>query len=225
MAKSKQRLLARELRKNGLGIKTIARKLQVSSSSVSIWCRDIRLTAGQVIELARRSRDPYYGKRYEYIEKIKRAKDESIRLLLEEGKRDIGSLSIRDMFIGGVCLYWAEGFKKDSLVGFANADPRMIDFFIRWLHDCCGIDRSRLRFRLTVNEGYRSTYHEIERFWSERLGINPLQFQKPYFQKVAWRKTYENPDEYHGVLRVRVSKSIALLRKIFGWIEGVQNAG
>jgi hypothetical protein len=35
------------------------------------------------------------------------------------------------------------------------------------------------------------------------------------------KKEYENKENYHGVLRIRVRRSIDLLRKIFGYIEGI----
>ena len=48
MAKSKEKLHARQLRKKGLSIKNIAQKLSVSPGSVSIWCSDIVLTKDQI---------------------------------------------------------------------------------------------------------------------------------------------------------------------------------
>jgi len=47
------------------------------------------------------------------------------------------------------------------------------------------------------------------------------QFSKPFFQNTKWKKEYENKENYHGVLRIRVRRSIDLLRKIFGYIEGI----
>ena len=51
MAKSKQMLQARQLRKEGESIKVIAKKLSVSVSSVSVWCRDIELSKEQIESL------------------------------------------------------------------------------------------------------------------------------------------------------------------------------
>jgi predicted transcriptional regulator len=62
MAKSVIRLQARELRKSGLGIKTIAHQLGVSSSTVSLWSRDIKLTEDQIKNL---EKIPEHSKRIE----------------------------------------------------------------------------------------------------------------------------------------------------------------
>jgi transposase len=45
MSKVLEKARARRYRKEGKSIKEIARLLGVSSSSVSIWCADLRLTS------------------------------------------------------------------------------------------------------------------------------------------------------------------------------------
>lgn len=222
MAKSQLRLEARALRRNGLGIKTIAQKLNISSSTASLWCRDIELTPVQLKQLSKNAHDPYYGKRAANIAKQKRLREERIKRFFQQGIREVGKLDRQGLFLSGIALYWAEGFKKDNLAGFSNSDPAMVRFFIHWLETCCGIKHKDLRLRLGVNEQCRDKVDTIERFWSIELKISRKQFQKPFFQKVQWKKLYDNPEEYHGVLRVRIAKSTNLLRKINGWIEGLR---
>lgn len=222
MAKSKLRLQAREFRRQGLGIKTIAYKLGVSSSTVSFWCRDILLTSDQIEQLSLNSRDPYYGRRREYLFKIKKQHQDKIQKLFIQGKKRIGEITKKELLIAGVALYWGEGFKKDSLVGFANSDPTMLKFFINWLNRCFYLKKSDLRVRLGVNEQYRDKVEEIESYWIQELDLKKEQFQKPFIQKVKWKKVYENQSDYHGVLRIRVRKSINLLRKINGMIDGLK---
>jgi hypothetical protein len=222
MAKSQVRLKAREMRINGLGIKTIAHALKVFSSTVSLWCRDIKLTQEQINELERRSHDPNYGLRLRHTQKQQAVKNKIIQDLFNDGISEVGEITNRELFIAGINLYWAEGFKKDNLVGFSNSDPVMISFFIKWLNECCDIQADRLKFRLGINEQYQADVGNIEKYWQKTLGISKDKFQKVYIQKVKWKKIYDNPSDYHGVLRVRVTKSTNLLRKIHGWIEGIK---
>lgn len=224
MAKSKERLRARELRKQGLGVKTIAHKLGVSSSTVSLWCRDIVLKEDQLQVLRKNSHDPFYGKRLQYIQKQQRKRLQKIQTLRKEGIKEIGVLSKRELFIAGVSLYWAEGFKKDNLVGFANSDPAMIRLFLRWLMETCHVSKEHIKVRLGLNEQYNEKVLDMQKYWMNELKLSEKQFQKPFFQKVKWKKIYEHPEEYHGVLRVRVAKSTDLLRKIHGWIEGLRQS-
>lgn len=225
MAKPKLKIKSRKLRTDGLGIKTIAHQLHVSSSTVSLWCRDIKLSPEQIKELARRNHDPYYGKRLQYIQKQKEKRLRQIDKLKQLGIKEIGKLSKRELFLTGVALYWAEGFKKDARMGFANSDPKMIQFFIKWLLQNCKVPKESIRLRVGLNVSHKNRINEVEKFWSGITGISPKQFQKPFFQNFVWKKDFPNPNEYFGVLRVRVNKQLELFRKIHGWIEGLKHQG
>ena len=222
MAKFKEKLEARELRKQGESIKVIAKKLKVSPSSVSFWCQDIKLSPAQIKELERRARDPNYGRRLEYALAQQRKRLKKTKYLKEEGIKEVGALSKRELFLAGVILYWAEGFKKDTQVGFASSDPSMIKLFIKWLFDCCGYKPQDLILRVTANISHKYRIQEIQDYWIRVTKIPKENFRKPFYQKVKWKKVYKNPNEYFGVLRIRVRKSTDFLRKIGGWIEGVK---
>src|SRR3990167_4146455 len=221
MAKSKDKIKARELRRKGKSIKTIAKLLSVSTSSVSLWCQDVELSKDQIDELKKRQVDPsnlirqsyYLNKRKEFEDKVLRLK--------QEGINSIGKLSKRDIFLIGIALYWGEGFKKDHLVGLASSDINIARFFIYWLDQCFNILYKDLILRVTANISYKNKINNLQQFWSKELKIPLNQFSKPSFQVTKWKKEYENKNTYHGVLRIRVRRSINLLRKIFGYIEGI----
>ncbi|KKR11860.1 MAG: hypothetical protein UT39_C0002G0041 [Candidatus Woesebacteria bacterium GW2011_GWA1_39_21] len=222
MAKFAQKIEARKLRRKGQSIKGIAKSLNVSPASVSEWCHDISLTVNQIKILELHSRDPSYGRRLTYSLKQKQQRVEKTKRLMEEGKKDVGILSERELFIAGIALYWAEGFKKDSQAGLANLDPYMIKFFIRWLNECFHYHVDNLILRVTVNISHKERINEIEGYWSTVTGFPVDKFQKPFFQKVLWKKVYENPNDYHGILRVKVRKSVDFLRRLNGCIEGLR---
>ncbi len=223
MAKSKEKIKARKLRKKGESIKKIANLLHVSVSTASLWCRDVELTDKQIGNLRRRQTDPFYGKRLDYY--LKKKKEFNLKLLnlKNEGIESIGSLSKREIFLIGVALYWGEGFKKDSLAGLATLDINIAKFFIFWLNKSFGITTKDLILRITANISYVNKINELSKYWARELKIPESQFSKPFFQNTKWKKEYENKDNYHGVLRIRVRRSIDLLRKIFGYIEGINS--
>lgn len=220
MAKSKEKIEARKLRKEGKSIKEIAKKLRISVGSVSAWCNDIELTEEQKTKLSLRVTDPYYGKKREYLERKQKEFKIKILKLKNQGIQEIGKLSKREIFLIGVALYWGEGFKKDRQVGFANINREMIKFFIYWLEICFNITNKDLIIRVTANESYKDRISKLERYWSNELNIPLTQFSKPFFQKSVWKKQYDN-NNYYGVLRIKVRRSVNLLRKIYGYIEGV----
>jgi hypothetical protein len=221
MAKSYERLQARKLRTGGESIKVIAKKLGVSPSSVSLWCRNIKLSPSQIKELERRFKDPNYGNRLGYALKQQRKRILKTKRLKKQGIKEVGNLTKRELFLVGIALYWAEGFKKDSQAGFASSDPKMINIFLRWLYDCCDYKKEDLLLRVTVNISHKYRIDKIQRHWSEIAQISTTHFRKPFYQKVKWKKIYDNPNQYFGVLRIRVRKSADFLRKIHGWIEGL----
>jgi len=221
MAKSKEKLEARKLRKKGESIKRIAKILNVSVSSVSIWCRNIELTNEQINNLAKRRSSPFFGKRKKYFFKRKKEFAKKVLSLKNEGIKSIGKLDKRDILLIGIALYWGEGFKKDHLVGLASSDINISKFFIYWLKKCFNISYKDLILRVTANNSYKDKIRDLEKFWSRGLKIPLSQFSKSYFQKTKWKKEYENKDLYHGVLRIKARRSVNLLRKIFGYIEGI----
>jgi hypothetical protein len=224
MAKSLLKLKARKLRGEGESIKTIAKILRVSPGSVSVWCRDIQLTEEQIKTLEKNYHDPFYGNRLKNIQLQKQKRLDKIRSLREEGILNIGNLSDRELFLTGVALYWAEGFKKDSQAGFANTDPAMAKFFLKWITQVCRFTLKDLSLRVTVNIDHKERIEEIQNYWSSILNVPTDQFQKPFYQNVKWKKVYENPNEYYGVIRIKVRRSTDFLRKVHGWIEGLRLA-
>jgi len=222
MAKSELKLLARKLRQEGRGVKTIANELKVSSSTVSLWCRDIKLTEKQIHQLEMNSHDPYYGRRLGYVLKQQQIRKDRTVKIQDEARKIIGEINERELLIAGVALYWAEGFKKDKMVGFSNTDPKMVKFILLWLQVCLKVKKENIKLRLVINESHKYRVEDIHKYWETVTGVAKENFYKPTFQKVSWKKTYENPEEYFGVLRVRVLKSTDLLRKILGMIEGFE---
>lgn len=221
MAKSMEKLKAIELRKQGESIKLIAKKLGVSPGSVSVWCRDVTLTIDQIERLERNARDPFYGKRLENVQKQKMLRIEREERLKREGIDEVGRLSKRELFLVGIALYWAEGYKKDSQVGLGSSDPAMMKLYVKWLRECFGYIKDDLLFRVTFNELHKYREKDIIQFWARQFEVGENRFQKPFYQKAKWKKIYENPEEYYGVLRIRVRKSKDFLRKIYGYIEGL----
>lgn len=223
MAKPLLKAEARLLRSQGKSIKEIAKLLKVSQSSVSTWCYDVTLTKEQIIKLEIQGKDPYYGNRLKYIQQQKKKKQLKIEALKAQGVLEVGTFSTREIFLSGIALYWAEGFKKDNQVGFANSDPHMIKFFLNWLETCFAYSKQDITIRISANINHQHRIADIQDFWANFLDIPTTEFQKPFFQKVQWKKSYDHPEEYFGVARIRVRKSTDFLRKINGYIDGMRN--
>jgi hypothetical protein len=98
----------------------------------------------------------------------------------------------------------------------------MIKLFIKWLTKFLNVSKQELTFCVTANAAHADRINEIEAYWAKIAGVTRKQFTKPFFQQVKWEKQYERPNEYYGVLRVRVIKSLDILREVNGFIEGLK---
>lgn len=215
---------AMQLRKKGISIKQIAKKLAVSVSIVSVWCREVELTPEQIARLRHRKvsiRHLRQLAKLSHLEKMSRVKK-----LTEDAQAEIKPLTNQELFLTGLALYWAEGFKsvKEGRLGFCNSDPRMIKFMIKWFQQAININREGFILRTEFNESHKNRVEEIKSFWSKTTGIPLDQFEKPFYHRSNWLRDYSNRDNYFGVLRIRVRKSSELLNKTRGWIKGLSIA-
>lgn len=154
----------------------------MSKSTLSLWLRDYPLSRTRINELR--------GWSERRIEKCRQTKARKRKEKLDEvytrTKEHIGKLTERELFIGGILLYWAEGTKAASgTVQMTNTDPKMLLFFIHWL-ETQGIERTRLRAHLHL-------YADMDvgsktRFWAQTLGLSTKVFRKPYIKDSVTNK-------------------------------------
>ena len=135
-------------------------------------------------------------------------------------KESLSSLEQR-LKIAGIMLYWAEGTLKGTTVDFANSNPEMIEVFLKFLRNVCGVDERRLRVYL-----YCHSYCDMERlkvYWHKITRIPLDQFTKPYIREgnanLSKRKLL------YGLVHVRYNDK-KLLDVIRNWIgEYVEEIG
>lgn len=225
MAKSRERLQARELRRKGESIREIAKKVSVARSTISLWCRDIALTNDQLEALVERDRLGGARGRVVAAELAKKRKNERVSLNEKVGFERIGKISNRELFLVGIALYWAEGSKgvRSERFVFVNSDPKMIVVMIRWLRECIHVNDEDIVCRVGINEAHRERIKDVENYWSNVTGIQLSQFKKASFKKVVNKKIYENFYEHYGTLDLLVRKCTKLFYEIIGSIDGLSD--
>ena len=139
----------------------------------------------------------------------------------------LGELTDREIIIAGAIAYWCEGSKSkpyriDEQVRFINSDPALIRFFLAFL-DRIGVPRQRLRYCVHIHE--TADAQAATRYWAKVTGATPDQFIRPVIKHHAPRTSRPSGNaDYHGCLRVAVTKSSELYREISGWAHGVMTA-
>jgi hypothetical protein len=218
MAKSSQKIKARALRKEGKSIKVIAKSLGISSSSASLWCRDIILSESQIFALSENAnKNLVLGRRLGsemHRNKKKAAICEAGKIATEK----VGTLSEKEFFIAGVALYWAEGSKKESGVALSNSDPKMILFMYKWFKKFFELNDSDFMPRIFINAQHKDRIDKVLTFWSSLLELPSERFGKAVLLNIPHKKVYENRETYYGVLSLRVRKSTWIKYQILGMI-------
>lgn len=221
LPKPKEKELAVHLRKQGFSYSEILMKVPVSQASLSLWLRDVTLSQPQIDHLLlKKINGQSKGAKVRKDTRIKQEK-----LIVEKAKRDIRSLSRRELFLLGVMAYWCEGSKQkphnvSQCVVFANSDPFLVKLFIKWLKEVCYIKETEIQYRLYIHESGNEKA-AIE-YWSNELSVAGSNFSKTVFKKHKILTNRKNIGrEYHGLVKVVVRKSTNLNRQITGWVSGI----
>lgn len=213
------KIRAIELRKKGLSVKDIKKKLGVSLSSVSIWVRDVRLTNEQLKKLYKSKKIGSLKGSIIAAQNKKKQREAITERLKNEGKKEIGTLSKRDRFIIGVAIYIGEGGKTDRDISVVNSDFRLIKFMMNWFKDFCLVPINKFRGSIYIHDNLDENKAKI--FWSKKTGIPLSQFTKSYIVKNKERKL-KKTKHLNGIFRIKITDA-NLHRKIMGWVDGILN--
>jgi hypothetical protein len=216
-----------KLRVGGYSYSEIRKHIKVSKSSLSLWLRSVGLTTRQKQRLTKKK---WVAIRKGW-EKWRNTRKEKTEIVSKEAIQEINKIKITDekLFLMGVMLYWAEGTKEKEYnigqgVTFNNSDYKMIQLFLKWLKKCLKLSDDRIVFDIYIHENNKNRLDEVKSFWSKVTGFSIDKFGKIYFKKHRINTQRKNVnDSYHGLLRVKVTKSTYLNRRIAGWIEGICN--
>lgn len=210
------------LRKNGQGLRSVAKQLSISLSTAQLWTKEVILSKEQKQHIAIEHRKKLMLGQRKFIEQRKAQKVEKELQTFTKAKKEIRDKKSDAFFMIGLALYWAEGFKKDHSLGFVNSDPVMIQIFLKWLKTYGEISSRNIRLRLQIHDVYRASTESTQLYWSHLLHVPVSQFQAPFYQLSKFRPTSIDPT-YRGLLRVRVIESRELFIKILGWLEGLKS--
>ena len=202
------------LRKKGLSYGEIRAKIPLAKSTVSDWCKDIKLTKKQISRLSELKGKGSYEASLKGAKANQEKRTKEIQQIKEMARSEVSLLLKEKFWIAGLMLYWGEGHKSGK-VGISNSDPNIIKFLIEWLRKYCNVDNSKFKPHLNLHSGQNE--NEIKEFWSKIINVPKEQFGKSYIKKegTGHRKNIL----YNGTLRVDIC-NLNLLYKILGWIEG-----
>lgn len=205
------------LRKAGYSYSDILKEVSVSKSTLSSWLSDIKYRPNrEVVNRVGKSR-LIAAKR-----KVKE-KEQSIKRAQKIAKKDIGSITKRDLFMLGIGLYIGEGAKTQNIVRIINSDPEVIKLAIKWFTEVCNL--SIENFRLAIHLYPDNNISSSLNFWAEQTGIPREQFGKVQVDRRTSKKKGKRGKLQNGTahltIRANGEKNFGtfLSRRIGFWMK------
>lgn len=202
---------ARQLGLEGKSVRDIAQIIGASTSSVSLWVRDIELTEEQKDKL-KESQHRWAGQNLG--DQANRIKSRELRSSYQQAGR-AKAREGRPLHLAGCMLYWAEGAKDKNRLYFVNSDSNMMVLFMRFLREEMGITDTDVKLYINCHTLEPQEQRRIEGYWLNLLGLLASCHKQTFFKKGSEvrHRVLEN-----GVCTVRVYKS-EIVQHIFGAIQ------
>ena len=209
MTKPIEEGVARALRaEHGTPVKELARLLQVSAGTISVWVRDIEIDPEQMRRNMSRSAR---AATWSAVNRERR------RGYQEEGRRRARPGDLQHM--AGCMLYWAEGSKGRNSVVLTNSDGHMLRYFARFLRETFEVPSASMAVRLNVYLGNGLSLAQVEEHWLELLDLDRSSLRKHAINHFPTSTSGRKRTLPYGVCTLRVLRSTRLVQHIYGAIQ------
>ncbi len=229
MRKDKNRAI--QLRLEGLSYGQIQKLLLgISKSTLSLWLKEVPLSDEARKKIAVRSREKSLAgfikrNKEQTALAIKRRDD-----ILELAQSEIREVSRENLFIVGIALYWAEGYKRVRKVkgreitahsiSLTNSDPLLVQMFLRFIREICNVPEEKITADLRIFKHIQED--EAISYWSKITKIPKSRFGKVHiFVSLSSKGKRPFNRLPFGVIQIRINNT-QLFYKIMGWIEGLK---
>jgi acyl-CoA synthetase (AMP-forming)/AMP-acid ligase II len=213
------------LRKQGKSYSQIQTLLHVPKSTLSYWLHDVPMKKVFRQEILRRASKKstdalILRNKNQTAIALERAKQ-----IRKMAKQEVVNLFGDKLFVAGVSLYWAEGYKRGAngskwkCVDFTNADPEMVSVMMRFFRKFCGVQENQFKVQLLAHLNVDMLASVI--YWSGITGIPKSQFIKTCTALSVRSGKKRKNNLKHGTVHIRVY-DVKLFFRIIGWIDGLK---
>lgn len=223
--KEKEKEEAIRMRREGKTYNEILDKVPVAKSTLAIWFKEVNLAKSQ----EQRMTDLRAEVQKKGAEARRENRLKEIDTSRTQGMRDVGRLTVCELWLVGIALHWAKGSKQSVRVPsqgviFNNSDPKMLVVFLWWLEGL-GVSDGEISFSLYAHTNRKSDIPEFKKWWACSLGIKETLIKQVYLKQGNPKTKRSNVgDLYHGLIRIKVEKSTSLNRQAQGWFNAIHSA-
>lgn len=212
-----------QLRLSGKSYNEIAKTLDVSKGSLSLWFKDLKLSrvAQKLLEEKMRfaRKHGLFENNWRRTQTIK-IENKKVRQI---AANEIKPLSRYELLLIGAALYWAEGYNRQDKVpspciSFGNSNPDMVALFLRFLREAMLISEDKLRpfVQVHININVDSAIS----FWAKICNIPKERFRVTHQTSRASKGRRPYNSLPYGTLKLNVVGRQNFF-KIKGWIDGL----
>jgi hypothetical protein len=195
---------ARRLRREAnLTMDELSRRLSLPRTTIYYWVADLPINRPRRQSPGQRRGNAAMQRKY------RRLREEAY----DEGRRSFAELARDPSFRDFVCLYIAEGYKRNrNTVSLGNADPIVVKLATRWIR---AFARRPLAYWLQYHAD--QDLGGLRAFWAAELGVAPaaIRLQR---KSNSGGLTGHNWRSTRGVLTVRACDT-SLRAKLQAWME------
>ena len=181
----------------------IRKRLDVPKSTLSYWLREFPLTEEKILELRRKGWKKAEVKIERFRAAMRKKKEFKDREVYNKYLKRLARISEDAFFVAGLMLYLGEGGKANyTQISLANTDPKIINFFIKWIIDFLGVTKEEIKAELHLYENM--DIEKEKKFWQNELGFQKNQFYKPEIRKLQ-KASFSYKESYrHGTCSIYV---------------------
>ena len=208
-------------RKKGYSYNMISEKLGLAKSTLSDWLKEIPYRPNKKVE--KRIKLNYLRiAQFKHNQRMA-----SIKKMKELGKKELGKLNKRDLWLLGIGLYLGEGTKLQENVQLTNSDPQIIKLTIEWLKEVYGLNMEN--FRIAVHVYPDNSIEDAVNFWSKVTDIPKKQFSKTQVDRRTNKSHKKKRKLPYGTARLTVRANgkkefgVNFHRRIMGSVENAIN--
>lgn len=223
---------AYKIRTQGKSYGEIQKLLGVPKATLSAWFSHLELSDQAKLRLKNKVKETSVRALVRRNRAQTQIAEEKARTTREKARKEISKLSKKELFLIGISLYWAEGYKRPKMykgkirtshaVSLTNSDPHLVKTFVRFLREVCQVPEERISANLRMYRHQNESY--LTEFWGNITHISPSKFDAFYYGNSA-STLGEKPLNIlpYGTIQIRVN-STELYHRIMGWIDGVSQS-
>lgn len=208
---------ALEYRKKGYSYNMISQRLGLAKSTLSGWLSDIPYKPNQEV-LRRIQAGPSKSAQRSHAKRM-----EETKMAKEFARKELGTLTKRDLWMIGIGLYIGEGSKSYDQVRIVNSNPEIVRLSIKWLTQICRVPTTHISLRIHAYPD--NDPKKALQYWIKVTRLPRGQFKKILVDKRVGKMAIKNRKLPHGTLHITVLArqkkkfGVFLHRRIMGWIE------